>query len=131
MARTDLPKADLEFAASWFSRTGFTVEQINTRSLMPPARRTRGPTDQPGLNDLAGRSGFAGFAGFFVELAFFGAGRDVDLVLRVDRTLEVLDGLTQAIAKLWQLRRAEHDDHNDENEYEFAEAHSEGHECAP
>ena len=61
----------------------------------------------------------AGLAGALVELALFVGRRDVDLVVRVHRSLEVLDRLTEPIAELRQLGSAEDDNDNDEDEDEL------------
>src|SRR6185436_6671395 len=57
------------------------------------------------------------------RLAFgdFLLGRHFDLILAAGGTLEVLDALAQRVADLRQLPGAEHQEHDDEEDDEFAE----------
>src|SRR5262245_36116187 len=71
------------------------------------------------LRRLRGRLGVVADLALLVFALALRAGRDVDLVLRVDRSLEILDRPAEAIAELRQLRRPEDDDDNDEDEQEL------------
>src|SRR5207244_4027115 len=75
----------------------------------------------------------AGLAVLLVGLAFgdFLLGRHLDLVLAARRTLEVLDAFAERVADLGQLPGAEHQEHDDEQDDEFAETEPHGGPPAP
>ncbi len=91
-----------------------------------PARiKPAGPSRVVG----GGRRSAAGVRGRPISDGLGGGGGDVDLVLTGDRPLEVHDSLAQSVAELGDLRSAEHQDHDGQDDEEFgtAEADGEGH----